>query len=130
MVLKHPAESSFFVADLGERVQVRGLVSSVSISPRPGSVPYIDNIITLHLVDFSRTDDSNNELQQALIYGWGMRGNKLTELAAVRPGDIITLNLSSWEDVEGKYGGFRRTSLADQMLELELPNWGELVDEE
>ena len=128
--LKDPVESSFFIVEPGQKIKVKGLVSSISVSPRPGSVPYTDNIVTLHLVDLRGTDGEGAELQQALVYGWGMRANKLTELAAVRPGDKINLTLSSWEDMEGEFGGFRRTPLADEMLELELPNWGKLTDED
>lgn len=127
--LHDPVESSFFILAPGEKMSVTGVVSSVSVSPRPGTVPYRDNIVTLHLVDFRGTDGEGAELQQALVYGWGMRHNKLTDLATVRSGDTITLALSSWEEMEGEYGGFRRTPLADEMLELELPNWGELLDE-
>ena len=64
------------------------------------------------------------------MYGWGMRDNSLSTLAAVRPGDSLSLQLSSWEEVEPKYGGYRRTALEDEMLELELPNWGTGIDEE
>lgn len=129
MELRDPAESSFFIIPPGETTSVTGMVSSVSVSPRPGTVPYTDNIVTLHLVDFQGADSEKIEYQQALVYGWGMRQNKLTDLATVRTGDTITLELSSWEEVEGEYGGFRRTPLADEMLELELPNWGKLLDE-
>ncbi len=128
--LKDPVESGFLIVDPGQKIKVKGLVSSISVSPRPGSVPYTDNIVTMHLVDLHGTDGEKAELQQALVYGWGMRENKLTELAAVRSGDKISLTLSSWENMEGEYGGFRRTPLADEMLELELPNWGKLVDED
>ena len=127
--LKAPVESGFFVSNPGEKISVTGLVSSISISPKPGSVPYTDNIVTMHLVDID-VEGQEMELRQALVYGWGMRDNRLTDLATVRSGDKISLTLSLWEDVEGEYGGFRRTPLADEMLELEFPNWGELVDEQ
>jgi len=126
--LKDPVESGFFMLGPGEKISVTGMVSSASVSPRPGSVPYTDNIVTLHLVDL-QAKGRDLEQQQAVVYGWGMRKNQLTELATVRPGDTVSFILSSWEDVEKEYGGFRRTPLGDEMLELELPNWGELTGE-
>jgi len=126
--LKDPVDSWFFVSAPGEKRMVTGLVSSISVSPRPGSVPYKDNIVTLHLVEI-KEDGQDMEFDQALVYGWGMRDNILMDLVAVRAGDKITLKLSSWDDVEGENSSFRRTPLADELLELELPNWGELVDE-
>jgi hypothetical protein len=110
-------------------MEVVGRVASLSSSPKPGSVPYTDNLITLHLVDLEDGKGKRIELDQALVYGWGMKGNQLMKLAAVRPGDEVRLILSSWDEKETEYGGFRRSPLADEMIELETPNWGELIDD-
>jgi hypothetical protein len=39
------------------------------------------------------------------------------------------MSLSAWEEVEGEYGSYRRSPLDDEMMELELPNWGTLHHE-
>lgn len=120
-------ESDFLVVDAGSQMQVTARVAAVSRSPRPGSVPYRDNIITMHLVDVQSGKDVING--QVLVYGFGMRDNELTPLASIRPDDMVTLSLSSWEEVEQEYGSYRRSPLDDEMMELELPNWGEIYDE-
>jgi hypothetical protein len=107
---------------------VTGVVSAVSRSPRPGAVPYRDNIITLHLIDL-QGENGKLAADQALVYCWGMRDNELTGLAALRPGDTVSLALTGWEEVEGEYGSYRRTPLDDEMMELETPNWGNVIDE-
>ena len=124
-----PTESSFFVTDADQQIDVQAVVAAVSKSPRPGSVPYRDNILTLHLVDLTGKKYVL-EGDQALVYGFGMRNNKLTALANLRPGDQISITLSAWEDVEGDYGSYRRSPLDDEMMELELPNWGTLSYDE
>lgn len=129
LTLGEVAESAFFVAEPGEKLVVNGQVKAISRSPRPGSVPYRDNLVTLHMVDL-QSGSGALEQDQALVYGWGMQDNKLTDLSGVRPGDKLSLQLSSWEEVEGEYGSYRRTPLDDEMLELELPNWGHVIDEE
>ena len=58
-----------------------------------------------------------------------MRDNRLTGLANLRPGDTVTLALTGWDAVEGEYGSYRRTALDDEMMELEIPNWGRAIDE-
>lgn len=121
-------ETDFFVAPSGEKVKVTGVVSAVSRSPRPGAVPYRDNILTLHLIDL-RGENGRLAAEQALVYGWGMRDNQLTGLAALRPGDTVSLALTGWEEVEGEYGSYRRTPLDDEIMELEIPNWGNVIDE-
>ncbi|MDK9706511.1 MAG: hypothetical protein OEL83_05620 [Desulforhopalus sp.] len=118
-----PKESRFFVAAAGEKIKVTGTVGAIARSPRPGSGPYRDNILSLHLIDM-RGEDRELPAGQALVYGWGMRDNQLTAFAALRPGDTVSLTLVNWETVEGDYGSYRRTPLDDQTLELEIPNWG------
>ncbi len=126
--LGEPEESGFFVASFEEEITVSGLVAEISRSPRPGSVPYRDNLVTLHLVDLKDKGRKMTE-DQALVYGWGMKDNQLTDFAGVRTGDIVTVRLSSWEKIETEYGSYRRSPLDDEMIELELPNWGKLIDE-
>ncbi len=121
-------ESGFYTAPADEKIPVRGVVAAVSRSARPGSVPYRDTILTLHLVDMEGLD-RQLPMDQALVYAWGMRDNQLTRLAELRPGDSISLTLTSWEAVEGEYGTYCRSALDDQVLELELANWGTLTDE-
>jgi len=101
------------------------VISALSRSARPGSVPYRDNILTLHLIDLEGID-KQLPAGQALVYGWGMRDNQLTALAALRPGDRVALTIVPWEEVEGEFGGYRRSSLDDEEIELETANWGSL----
>ena len=126
--LGEPEESGFFVASFEEEITVSGLVAEISRSPRPGSVPYRDNLVTLHLVDLKDKGKKMAE-DQALVYGWGMKDNQLTGFSDARVGDIVTVRLSSWEKIETEYGSYRRSPLDDEMMELELPNWGKLIDE-
>lgn len=115
----------FFLAPADEPVIVDGVVAAIARSPRPGSVPYRDNILSLHLVDLSMEDGEN---RQALVYAWGMRDNQLTAVAGLRTGDRVRFALQSWETVTNELAGYRRTSLDDPIVELELPNWGTLLD--
>lgn len=128
LTLGSPTDSGFFVSEEEQPVVVQGVIGAVSKSPRPGSVPYRDNIITLHLVDL-KGENVDFAADQALVYGFGMRDNKLTDMANLRPGDRVEISLSAWEKVEGEYGSYRRSSLDDEMMELELPNWGILHHE-
>jgi alginate O-acetyltransferase complex protein AlgJ len=120
--------AGFYTAPVGSTKRVTGTVAAISRSPRPGTVPYRDNLLTLHLVDV-REVAGEAAAAQALVYGWGMRDNQLTALAALRPGDLATFDLAAWEAVESEYGSYRRTALDEEALELETPNWGSLIDE-
>lgn len=112
----------------GKELLVTGVIGAISRSARPGTVPYRDNILTIHVLDL-QAGNVQLESDQALVYGWGMRDNQLTELASRRPGDSVSFKLSSWEELESEYGSYRRSPLDDEMIELELPNWGKLLDD-
>jgi alginate O-acetyltransferase complex protein AlgJ len=123
-----PSSSGFYVSQPGKSVVVTGVIAAISRSPEPGAGPYRDNILTMHLVDL-QAEGKSLEKSQALVYGWGMQDNKLTDMAAYRAGDTISLTLASWEELESEYGSYRRSSLDDEMIELEIPNWGKLTNE-
>ncbi|BHH81956.1 alginate O-acetyltransferase AlgX-related protein [Desulforhopalus sp. 52FAK] len=128
LTLGSASENGFFAAEPGMSSHVEAVVGAISRSPRPGSVPYRDNILTIHLVDL-KGEDVSLETDQALVYGLGMKDNQLTDMANLRPGDSVSMTLTAWEEVEGEYGSFRRSPLDDAMLELELPNWGVIKNE-
>lgn len=117
----------FYTAPGGSSVAVVATIGAISRAARPGTVPYRDAVLTLHLVDLEGVGVMPGA--ETLVYGWGMRDNVLTPLAGLRPGDRVRLTLRPWEEVEGEYGSYRRTPLDDDLLELEIPNWGELLDE-
>ncbi len=128
LTLGTPKPSEFIAIASGARFEVSATVADVSYSPRPGTIPYRDNIVTIHLVDLQGEEVVENG-SQALVYGFGMRDNMMTSMAALRPGDRVSVTLSSWEDREKEYGSYRRTSLDDEMIELEVPHWGEITDD-
>ena len=61
------------------------------------------------------------------MYAWGMRTNRLTQAARLRPGDRIKLQLSPWSDVEDSYSSYRRSLLRDINVELEEPCWAHQI---
>jgi len=126
MELKERPESDFYIPLPGESKNVTAIVAAISRSPLPGSVPYKDNIVTLHF-DAIRDIDTGKEYGQALVYGWGMKENILQPLAKLRIGEQITVKLIDWDMVQGQYSSYRRSTLDDEMLELELPVWAEIL---
>ncbi len=118
-----PRKSDFLNPPPGAKTEITGTLESLSSAPRPGTVPYQDHIIALHLVDI--TGAAQKDLQ-AVVYVWSMRGNSWTPAARLRPGDRISLRVQAWSDVSARYEKFNRTELDDSSLQLEEPVWGEL----
>jgi len=116
--LDQPAPRQFFVPSAGQTVQVSGRIVAIAPAPRPGTVPYKDHIIALHLTDLPGGRD-------ALVYVWSMRNNVWTPAARWQPGQQVTLKLRAWSDVEAKYEAINRAELSDENLLSAEPCWSE-----
>jgi alginate O-acetyltransferase complex protein AlgJ len=127
MKLGQPLPAKFFVPKPGEAVTASGTVEAVSNIPRPGSVPYADHILALHLIDLSPEGSDLSDGSQALVYVDSMRDNVLTPAARFRPGERVTLRLRPWADVADKYEKTNRSEIDDPAVQLEEPCWGEVV---
>lgn len=120
-----PPAAGFLVLDPGtEPVRVRGRIAAASPVPRPGTVPYRDHVMALHLVEIE--GPGLDQGTQAVVYLFGMRDNVQTAAAAWKPGDRVALDLRAWEDVAPDYERFNRSELDDEKFQLEIPAWGEL----
>jgi hypothetical protein len=124
--LGQPAPARFFVPKPGEQVVASGTVESVSTVPRPGTVPYKDHILALHLTDLTMEGRSANEPWESLVYLESMHDSALTAAARLRPGDRVTLRLRAWADVSDRYEKINRSEIDDPSIQLEEPCWGEI----
>jgi len=126
--LKQPAPSNFLSLAAGEQKQVHGVVRAISTVPRPGSVPYRDHVVSMHLVDITSVDNPES-FAQAVVFMQSMNNNVWTRAARLRPGDEIKLTMSSWSDVARVKDGLNRSELDSLDLQLQEPIWGELLEE-
>lgn len=109
----------------GERV-VQGKIEAVSAVPRPGTVPYKDHVMAIHLTDLESDGRPLTETD-AMVYMRSMTDNEWTAAARYRPGDAVTLRLKAWSDVAERYERINRTELDDTALQLVEPCWGDAV---
>ena len=124
--LGQPTPARFFVPKAGEEVSVTGTVEAVSTVPRPGTVPYPDHILAVHLADLAVDDRAANEALESLVYMESMHDNVLTAAGRLRPGDHVKLRLRAWTDVSDRYEKINRSEIDDPAIQLEEPCWGEL----
>ncbi len=124
--LKQPAASTFLSLAAGEQKLVHGVVQAISTVPRPGSVPYRDHVVSIHLVDITSVDNPKS-FTQAVVFLQSMKKNVWTRAARLRPGDEIELMLNSWSDVVQVKDGLNRSELDSLDLQLQEPVWGELL---
>lgn len=126
MKLGQPRPSRFFVPNANEEVVVKATVEAISTVPRPGTVPYTDHILALHLTDLAVDGRSSNEALESLVYLESMRDNVLTAAARLRPGNRVALRLRAWADVSERYEKINRSEIDDSAIQLEEPCWGEI----
>jgi alginate O-acetyltransferase complex protein AlgJ len=114
----------FFVpSDGAPPVRVTAVVREVSNVPRPGTVPYKDQVFAVHLAELSGPGISGGS--EAVVYLFGMKDNVLTPAAQWKPDDHVTLTLRSWNDVSDRYDRLNRSELDNTDLQLQAPCWGE-----
>ncbi|MCF8055861.1 MAG: hypothetical protein K9K37_04370 [Desulfocapsa sp.] len=122
--LKDLPPSNFLSIAPGRRMKVRGTVREISPVPRPGSVPYRDHVVSVHLVDIADGDKSDS-FSQAVVFLRSMTDNIWTSAARIRPGDELELTVSNWSDVADELDGLNRSELNELELQLQEPLWGE-----
>ncbi len=122
-----PKSPRFLTPGPGARFVVTGLVRRIATVPRPGSVPYRDHIVAVHLVDLAGLppDASGTE---ALVYLWSLRDNRSQLGARLRAGDRVTLRLRPWSEVAPQLEGINRSEL-EELLDA-APWWGEAASTE
>lgn len=123
--LGEPRASTFLVPEPGAPVELHAVVASVTPAPRPGTVPYQDHVVAVHLVDLDRGAGPGPE--QALAYMRSMTANVWTAAARYRPGDRVRLRLSSWAEAEPLHGRLNRSDPEDGALQLAEPCWAEEI---
>jgi alginate O-acetyltransferase complex protein AlgJ len=127
MKLGQPVPTRFFVPKTGKEIVINGTVEAISTVPRPGTVPYADHILALHLTDLALEDGSPSKALESLVYLESMRDNVQTAAARLRAGDRIKLRLRAWADVSDRYDKISRSEIDDPAIQLEEPCWGEIV---
>jgi hypothetical protein len=117
-----PTATDFLVLEAGESRRVRATVSSLGTLPRPGTSPYKDYLTAFHIAQIE-----GGSGKEAVVYMQTMKDQQLTSAAYLRPGDSVSLTLTSWAAAEPQYGGMNRGELEDENLLLQEPNFAELA---
>ena len=110
---------------------VEATVAAAGSIPRPGTVPYRDHIVALHIIGIETlAGPVIGAGREAVVYVRSMMDNELTAAADYRPGDRLRLDLASWATVAPQLDGISRGELGDPGLLQAVPWWGTPVDVE
>jgi len=108
--------------------RLRGTLAARAEAPRPGSVPYRDALVALHLRDVE-TEAGESLPSELLVYVFGMRDDRWTDAARLAEGERVALRVEPFESegVQERVGSLNRVELDDLDL-LALPAFfGELL---
>jgi alginate O-acetyltransferase complex protein AlgJ len=129
MKLGQSMESNFLQVKEGSSFVVSGLVQEISSAPVPGTVPYRDHIIYIHLRDVESDDGVDLSSTQALVAMYSMRDQIWTKAARFRVGQRIQLRLRNYDEINHRYNVERiNSSMLDSESAFETPCWGEELD--
>jgi len=111
---------------LGGGMVVRGRVSAIARLPQPGSVPYKDCLIAIHLTQVHGSSPGAIK-EEFLVYALGMRDRRWLPISLLTVGAEVRCRLRDWKEVESRYGTYNRAELDDVEL-LSLPTiWAEEI---
>ena len=120
---------AFWVPGFDSIATVEATVAATGAVPRPGSVPYRDHVVAVHLTEIELlAGRAASTVPGAVVYLRSMVDNELTAAAGYRPGDRVRLRLQSWASVAAELDGISRGELADPNLLPAVPWWGMPVD--
>jgi hypothetical protein len=121
----HPDKKSEPLPPGGE-IWIQGTVRAAAGIPRPGTVPYRDAIMSVHLIDVQGQEGALIP-QELIVYLWGLRDDQQTTASGVQPGQRITWRVIPWDQVKGQFERLNRMELDDPDLHLiDLPiYWSE-----
>jgi len=117
--------ATFMRVTAGARIDVQGTISAIGDVPPPGSVPYRDHVVAVHLTNIEVESDAvPSSGTEALVYLRSIENNELTVAASYQPGERVKLRLEPWANVTGKLGGLNRSEVDDPAVQLAEPWWG------
>lgn len=99
-------------AGSGEEQRIRGRLRAVAALPAPGTTPYREALVALHLEAVETLAGPAVE-KEILVYTWGLRDGRPTAAATLTPGERLTLTVVPWRRVEDDLGGLQRLELTD-----------------
>lgn len=121
-----PGGDAFWAPGIDSTAVVEATVAATGPIPRPGSVPYRDHVVALHLteIDVLAGPVAGGAVPGAVVYVRSMIDGELTVAAGYRAGDRVRLALESWAGVARELDGVSRGELADPGLLRAVPWWG------
>jgi len=99
---------------------VTGVIREMSRAPRPGTLPYKDLLICLHLDGIA-----NLPSPEILVFLRGMKNNVLTAANSLAPGQRVTLRVVPWSAVEEKLGAINRVELTGPAADIGEVYWAD-----
>ena len=112
----------------GQHVTITAIIRNKTEPPAPGSVPYPECLIALHLQNI-QTHNGVSLPEEVVVFVWGMRKSRWTAAATFKVGQEIKLRLRPWTEVEAEYGSYNRQELESEEAWLLDVYWGEVANQ-
>ena len=119
-VLPLPEAKTPELKDKSSRQTLRGTIKDITRAPKPGTVPYKDLIVCIHL-----TDIEGGSGKEALVFLPGLKNNVPTAANTLNPGDKISIEPILWNTVEEKFGSINRREFSGSAADLDVIYWSE-----
>ena len=107
---------------MNQEITVTATIKDKTDPPVPGSVPYSECIIALHLEKIKAPELP----EEFVVFMWGMQKNRWTKAATFKIGQHVKLHLRPWDSVQADYESYNRKELDNEEAWLLDVYWGEI----
>lgn len=111
-----------------EILTVRARVEAVALLPEPGTTPYRDALLAIHLVEIEALG-GGEVASEVLVYVWGLRDGRPTAAASWRREQQLELRLVPWSQAPPELESLQRFELPEDELLFLDTFWVETDDE-
>ena len=114
---------------LNEEITLTVSIKDITNPPTPGSVPYTECIIAIHLENVKIPELP----EEFVVFVWGMRENKWTEAATFKVGQKVKLRLRPWDSVQADYESYNRKELENEeawLLDVYWERYRDVIENE
>ena len=119
---REPGPEDAGEAPTPQGVEIRAVIAERTDAPAPGSVPYPDCLVSLHLKNVESPEGANLP-DEILVYTWGLRDGELVN-QSLEPGQAVRLSVAPWSLFEDEYGSLNRKELFSEAAFLLDQYWG------
>lgn len=103
------------------RMVIRGTIAAIGRPPQPGTVPYRDCLVAVHLTGVGAVSGKTDQ-KEVMAFVYGMKDNRLTPASRWAVGQQVELDVTPWDSTEKGIRAIQQ-QMTDTDADLTVNSW-------